>query len=460
MEQKIVFEPQPKQALGWNKLMDDITEVLVYGGAAGGGKTALGCAWQTIMCVAYPGTRYYIGRSELKRLKQSIMPSMSETRDKILKIPRDTWKFNGQESCYRFKNSSQIDLLDLKFIPSDPLYERYGSLLYTSGWIEEAGEVHFAAFDVLKSRIGRWMNTEYNIYGKTFISCNPKKNWLYTDFWRPWKNNELPEDACFIPALYSDNKYIAEQYEKKLNSIKDPVLKARLKDGNWEYADDKSALLAYDDIIDMFSNQYAFDSDEEMYITCDVARFGHDKAVIMLWQGWYIKNVWDYGSCTTTELEDKIKSIERQHRVPRSHVVIDSGGVGGGPVDHLPGCKSFVGGARPMDKDFDKYKKDSNEYEFYFANLRSQSAFYAAEQIIKRRVGVYDSVPRNVKDNIIAELEQWKKRDIEKDDNKVALIKKEDMKENLGGRSPDYADNIMMRSFFDLSEEEFAFEMV
>ncbi len=383
---------------------------------------------------------------------------MVEVRDDILKTG-NIWNFNSQDSAYYFNNGSRIDLLDLKLNPSDPMYERYGSLLYTGGWIEEAGETHFNAFDTLKSRINRWRNRKYNLFAKMLITCNPKKTWLYTDFWRPWKNNTLSPDSCFIPALYSDNSYTKDDYGEVLSTIKDVTKKERLMKGNWDYADDKSALLDFDSIMDMFTNTYAFESEEEQYITCDAARFGSDKAVIMLWQGWYIKNIWEFDTCDAPTLENKIKSIERQHRVPRSHIVIDSDGVGGPIVDHLPGSKAFVNGAKPFEKIEDKYKKDRKEYVFYFSNLKSQCAFHAADQILAHKVGIYSSIPMATKEDLVAELEQWKKAKVDEDERKVALIKKEDMKENLGGRSPDYADNILMRSFFDLSQTEFAFEM-
>lgn len=42
----------------------------------------------------------------------------------------------------------RIDFLDLQYKPSDPLYERYGSIEFTGGWIEEGGEVNFGAYTI------------------------------------------------------------------------------------------------------------------------------------------------------------------------------------------------------------------------------------------------------------------------------------------------------------------------
>ena len=104
------------------------------------------------------------------------------------KIPKTDWKLNGQYNYIEFFNGSRIDLLDVNEIPSDPLYERFGSLEYTGGAIEEAGEVAFGAFDVLKTRIGRHNNFNNDVViPKMLITCNPSKNWLYKEVYRPLK---------------------------------------------------------------------------------------------------------------------------------------------------------------------------------------------------------------------------------------------------------------------------------
>ena len=124
------------------------------------------------MCYQYPKTKWFIGRKELKRL----MASSVETFKKVCtyhSIPDSDWKLNGQYNYIEFKNGSKIDLLDVDYQPSDPLYERFGSTEYTGGWLEEAGEINFGAFDVLKTRIGRHLYKEYGLHPKMLFTCNP-----------------------------------------------------------------------------------------------------------------------------------------------------------------------------------------------------------------------------------------------------------------------------------------------
>ena len=90
----------------------------------------------------YPESKWFIGRKELTRL----MKSSFETFKKVCsyhKIPANDWKLNGQYNYVEFFNNSKIDLLDLDEKPSDPMFERFGSLEYTGGWIEEAAEMKY-----------------------------------------------------------------------------------------------------------------------------------------------------------------------------------------------------------------------------------------------------------------------------------------------------------------------------
>ena len=173
----------------------------LYGGAAGGAKSWTGAVWLLFMCLCYPGSKWFIGRAELKRITQSTLITFYKVCNQY-GVDDTLYKYNGQYNYIEFFNGSRIDLLDLQYKPGDPLYERYGSIEYTGGWIEEGGEVNFGAYDTLKTRIGRHLNNELGLRRKLFITCNPKKNWMYDTFYKPDKKGNCPNICTTLLALY------------------------------------------------------------------------------------------------------------------------------------------------------------------------------------------------------------------------------------------------------------------
>ena len=415
-------------------LTDNETEEFGYGGAAGGAKSWTGCVWLVFMALAFPETRWFIGREELKRLRES-------TYVTFLKVCKrygiSCWKYNGQDHFIQFENGSRIDLLDLAYLPRDPLYERYGSIEYTGGWIEEGGEVHFGAYDTLRTRVGRYNNEKYGILGKILVTLNPKKNWCHQVFWKPFKAGLLGQAVKFLQALVTDNPYIDAGYIEKLKAIKDKVRKQRLLFGNFDYDDDDNALMLYDAITDIFNN--AFVPEGEGFITADIARFGKDRSVIFLWRGWRVVEIHTLFHKKTTETAAYINELRIKHEIPISKIIVDEDGVGGGVVDIL-GCNGFVNNSSPLPNPQDQSKEN-------YRNLKAQCAYMLAELVGDRKIYTIceDS---EMKEQIIEELEQIKKKEPDSD-KKLDIVAKEVVK-SLIGRSPDYGDNYIMRMWFEV----------
>lgn len=446
------LKPFYKQHLAYECLDDKTTQFLLYGGGAEGGKSWLGAEWLLRNCYLYPGTKWFIGRNELKR----IMQSSYQTFLKVCKLhgiskddPIYGWKLNGQYNYIEFKNGSRIDLLDLKLLPTDPQFQRFGSTEYTGGWIEEAGEVHFMAFDVLKSRIGRWRNDEYGLNpAKMLLTCNPEQNWLYRIFYKPWKKDELEEGYAFIQSLYKDNPHTREQAERRLDKIKDPILRMRLKLGLWEYSVSDNSLVSYDDIMDLFTN--TIDESTQRYLSADVARYGSDKIVYGNWKGFNLyKITWKKDRGVDQTAED-IKLELMNDRIPYSHTTVDDDGVGGGVVDNMRGVKGFVGNssAKKIKKNFMEGVKEDN-----YGNLRSQCGFMLAEYIRNHKVAISAPIDEQTKEWIIEDLQALLKKKEVSVEAPLRLIPKDEVKEVLG-RSPDFADMMLMRMIFEVESPQ------
>jgi len=410
-----------KQENAINYLADDITDYVGYGGAAGGGKSVLGCWWLMSLGRLLPGAKFFIGRDSIKDTRASVLKTWTEVAKYL-----NFYDYKFTDVGILFGNGTEVELLDLTYYPyRDPMYERLGSKEYTAGWIEEASQVHYLAFEVLKTRIGRWKND--NVKSKILCTFNPKKNWVDSTFYRPFANKKETVDTKFIFALASDNPYLPKDYIKRLHELKDNATKQRLLFGNFDYDDDPTALIDFKQISELWDKPKL--TTGIRYITGDIARFGSDKAVIMVWQGFNIIHIVTYDISSTTVIQNAIRSLAVKYGVMLSNIVCDEDGVGGGVVDSLR-CKGFVNNSSPVD---DAY-----------SNLKSECGYKLAE--IFDTIGISANIPEDLKDIINSELGQLKTYDSDKD-GKLKILPKDKIKENIG-RSPDYLDNFIMRMYF------------
>lgn len=426
-----MFSPTEKQTTALKILTDRQTEFVGYGGAAGGGKSYLGCYWLMQLGYYAPNTKYFIGRDSLKDTRDSVLQTW---RKLSIELKFNKWSY--ADNTIIFSNGSIIDFLDLSFYPQkDPMFERFGSKEYTCGWIEEASQCHPLAFEILKTRIGRYMNDERKIKKKMLCTFNPRKNWVDTTFYRPFiEKKELP-DTKFIYALPTDNKYLPSDYIETLRNLKDKATKERLLFGNFDYDDDPDTLIIYDKIIDLFTNLQVRNESGNKYITADIARMGSDKAVIFIWRGWEVIDMIEYEVSKTTELQKAITTMKVKHKVPNSNIIADEDGIGGGVVDNL-NIKGFVNNSKAI--------KSEN-----YQNLKSQCYYKYSERVNTGGVYISCELSQSQKDIIIAEHGQIKSYHTDMD-GKLRILPKEQVKINIG-HSPDYTDALMMREYFDLN---------
>lgn len=416
--------------------MDGRTRYILFGGAAGGGKTFLGCEWLLVMALGYAGTRWFMARNELKELRDSTLRTFYKVMRHHTIEPDSIMRYNGMDHFIQFNNGSRIDLLDIKGLPSDPFYERLGSMEFTGGFIDEAGPVEFMAFDVLKTRIGRCENERHNLTPKILLCSNPSKGWLYSTFYLPHKQGTLPAHMAFVRSLPTDNKYLDKGYLDHMQTISSKVMRERLLLGLWEYSDSDDCLIEYDAIADAFDGAVrAKVKDGQPYITADVARYGRDTTVIILWNGLRAEKILQFSDLPVTETANRISALRAQFNVPLHNICIDQDGVGGGVCDLLPGTVSFMNAGKPIQRN----PKDQN-----YQNLKSQCYYRLAELINAREVFINsDSALR---ERITQELEQVRMKNVDSD-GKLAIIAKKDVKDAIG-RSPDITDALMMRCWY------------
>jgi len=426
-----------KQTKALDYLEDNTTSELLFGGGAGGGKSALGVYWLLKMCHKYPQTRWLMGRAKLKTLKETTLNSFFEIAKSIGLKAGLNYKFNQQSGVIAFPNGSEILIKDLFLYPSDPNFDELGSLEITGAFIDECNQVVYKAVQIVKSRI-RYKLDENGLIPKMLMTCNPAKNWVFTEFYGPSSKGELNKKRRFIQSLLNDNKYISKHYKENLLSL-DENSKQRLLYGNWNYQDDPTVLIPFQNITNIFTNTFVQQGTK--YITADIARYGRDLTVIGVWSGFRLFKVVIIPKSGLDEVKEKLERIRLDYEIPLSNIVVDEDGVGGGVVDFMK-CKGFVNNSSPVKV----MGKTDN-----FRNLKGQCTFGMADIINTNQM--YCSVDGEIKEKIIEELGYWKQKNMDKD-NKKEVLGKDEIKEQLG-RSPDYADMIHMRYFFELKPKYF-----
>ena len=384
------------------------------------------------MCLEYEGSRWLMGRSELKALKNTTLATFFDVLKLFgLQLGEDVI-YNQQDGTLTFMNGSKIILADLKYYPSkDPNFDSLGSLEITGAFIDEANQVLEKCKNIVGSRC-RYKLDEFGLIPKVLYTCNPAKNWVYKEFYMPSKNNEIEETKAFVQALAKDNINVSRHYIDQLRRLKG-ASKERLYYGNWEYDDDPTRLFNYDHLENLFRITVNDNKTQryEYFISADIARLGNDKTVICVWHGLELIKIVKMDKSTVDEVCDRIHNLANFYGVSKSRIIVDEDGVGGGVVDMLR-CKGFVNNSKP---------KGNTNYQ----NLKTQCYFTLSRLVEEGRVAIR---VRDYMEEIMEELSQIKEADVDKD-GKVKLIKKEDLKESLG-KSPDFADAIMMRMIFEL----------
>lgn len=417
----------------------EVTEI-GYGWAAWWWKSYTGVSWQWMMRNKYPGTRWFFWREELKRLKQTTLATYFKFCEDY-NIPKEQrWVFNAQDSIIKFSNWSEILLLDLARLPSDPLYTRFWSLELTDWYVDESAEIDEQCISILSTRVWRHRNEEYWLSPKILEWFNPDKWHVYRRYYKPWKSKTLPDYRLFIQALATDNKRLPESYIEQLKKTNE-VTKQRLLYWNFEYDDTPWRLFDYDKLLDM---QKAEPFYWEKFISCDPAREWRDNTIIMVWNWLVIEQIITEDKSNLKELKDRITLLARRENVRTQHIIVDENWLGWWLVDEL-WCQWFINNRRAIDPKMINTPV-SHLNRSNFEHLKTQCYFMLSQYVNSWRICY--KWPSDIYWRLIEELDILVQIDIDKD-WPFKIIKKEDIKEKLG-RSPDISDAMMMRMFYEI----------
>jgi phage terminase large subunit len=443
-----------KQVEAFAILFDKETDELLYGGAAGGAKSWLGCEWLLWNCIAYPETRWFIGRHHLSQIRKSTI----ETFKKVCKkhnISSASYKYNDQTVKIVFQNGSTIDGIEMMHKPGDPEFDGFGSTEYTGGWIEEGGGIAFKAYEIASTRIGRHYNDRYGIRGKLLITGNPSRNWMYSLFYKPHRDGILHVKKKFMQSLVTDNPFVDSGYVEKLDGLKGQT-RERLRLGNWDFINDPLALIDAEAIQDLFSNEFVVPNTLEKYLIIDVAMHGDDKLRAGVFYGDVMIEEISMKKSGGQQVLSLAKQLQSKHRIQASHILYDGDGVGafmGGEGGFIPGAIAFHGNAVPIipNKDESKFDRDRQQKQkSEYANLKAQCGYLLANDINEGKMWAKCVTSQEEREMLSEELAQIKASQAN-GDGALRLMEKKLIVQAIG-RSPDFSDLFLMKKYFDLQK--------
>ena len=213
------------------RFIDSTESEVLFGGAAGGGKSYGQMVDAMLFALRYPGSRQLVLRRTFPELEKSLI------RTSLSLFPREIYSFNSSSHTGKFKNGS---IIDFGYCATENDVYQYQSAEYDVIRFDELTHFTEAQYVYLISRV-----RGANSYPKQIkSSTNPGgvgHGWVKERFvdaaerGRPF----LGEDGMsriFIPALLDDNRFLCEgdpEYKKRLLALPERERKALLL-GDWD----------------------------------------------------------------------------------------------------------------------------------------------------------------------------------------------------------------------------------
>ena len=212
------------------EFIDSTESEVLFGGAAGGGKSYGQAVDALIFALKYPGSKQLILRRTFSELDKSLI------RTTLSLYPREIYSFNSSNHTGRFKNGS---LIDFGYCAAESDVYQYQSAEYDVIRFDELTHFTESQYVYLISRV-RGANS---FPKQVKSSTNPGgvgHGWVKARFVDPSPADRrfVGEDGMeriFIPSLLSDNRFLREgdpDYEKRLLALPEREKKALLH-GDW-----------------------------------------------------------------------------------------------------------------------------------------------------------------------------------------------------------------------------------
>lgn len=235
------YTPTARQTVAHSTLVDE----LLYGGAAGGGKSRFARAEALAFGLQVAGSATLILRRTFKDLNRA----GGMIQGLRMEVPRELGTYNGTDHVLTLRNGSTIEL---GYLASDADVTNYQGAEYQLIIVDEVTQQTEFRYRYLLSRLRASgplaeRMARAGLRPRMIATGNPGgigHGWVKSRFidpapagvaWRPAPSLEDPDPGvrCFIPAKVTDNHHIDDGYVRKLNALPEDERRA-LRDGDWD----------------------------------------------------------------------------------------------------------------------------------------------------------------------------------------------------------------------------------
>lgn len=465
----VEFNRKQKRALR-NALnfRNPVLEIL-FGGAAGGGKSFVGSYFILYMALKFDGVRLVLGRSRLKTLKQTTFVTFQEVLRREGLEEGLHFKIDNQKNEVHFNNGSVVILIDLFLFPTDKDFDRLGGLEITAAFVDEVNQVAQKGIEVLLSRM-RWKLLEFcdvcgsstekmkvtkydfnkepiqwychkckdtteGLKPKLLMSCNPSNGWVKSRYYRPTVEGTITPEKLFVPANAGDNTKLPASYIEILKGLSKNS-RERLLLGNWE-TESKDALFKSHSIDSLFNTEKEPNKEGVNKIAIDPAGTGEDAAeIIVITENKCVVEWVTLPECKKPSvIIEEVERLQKKYNVSMYDISYDVDGLGWGLNDAFEYGVQINNGGTPDDK--------------IYQNRKAELYFKLSREIEEGNISI-NCHTLEIETELMEELSVIEEVDIDKDGRRK-ITQKQDIKAAIG-RSPNKADVLAYAMVFFMDE--------
>lgn len=321
-----------------------------------------------------------------------------------------------------------------------PLPEMNGKVRYCYMPGNDVNEIIFGdsreeVFEMCKADIMKHWRAEYEQYG------TPADLFIFS--------------VAFVEGKLEDNRKLMQSDPTYLARLanQDEEQQSRDLDGNWKFRSAGDDLIKMEDMVQFFDNSYQTD-DDTLYASADVALQGGDNAVMWLWQGNHVADVYVCRFDSKTYV-DVVKAKLQEWGVEEENFTYDFQGIGQILEGHFPNAVKFINQAAPIADD----KKQEEGIKKLYKDLKSQCAVMLYKQFRNLEISIDPHLLDYTFDghgygktklrDILMRERKCIRRTKESQGKAFQIISKADMKK-IVGHSPDFFESLLFRGIFRL----------